>query len=263
MQEAEMEVYLEEKRASLKRPGSALQRQDKKKKTPMFLPTKVVPARVAAPTTSSGIVAEKPLCSQCGKHHGGEVCWVTSAAAAPAAAGPAPRAAGRPRAQAQVFALARDEAELAEHVIEGAMKDYDAILGLDWLEEHYALMDCRKKIIIFWIPSEDEFFHPLPKNKTGEKRGPKEELMCGVLSKSKQAGQRGDFKDRVQKVLQAWELFWRTDRAIEDSGRDCLVTKASFFNSFLVTPEGGLEANNMGEWFRIALLYLVLGYNVD
>ncbi|MQL87775.1 hypothetical protein Taro_020327 [Colocasia esculenta] len=23
------------------------------------------------------------------------------------------------------------------------MKDYDAILGLDWLEEHYALVDCE------------------------------------------------------------------------------------------------------------------------
>ncbi|MQM04522.1 hypothetical protein Taro_037322 [Colocasia esculenta] len=32
------------------------------------------------------------------------------------------------------------------------------------------------------------------------------------------------------------------DRAIEDSGRNCLVTKAGVFNSFLVTPEGGLEA---------------------
>ncbi|MQL72534.1 hypothetical protein Taro_004879 [Colocasia esculenta] len=72
MQDAEMEVYLEEKRASLKRPRSAFQRQDKKKKTPVFQPRAVVPARVAAPTTSGGTVAEKPLCSQCGKRHTGE-----------------------------------------------------------------------------------------------------------------------------------------------------------------------------------------------
>ncbi|MQL69537.1 hypothetical protein Taro_001851 [Colocasia esculenta] len=32
------------------------------------------------------------------------------------------------------------------------MKDYDAILGLDWLEEHYALVDCRRKRIVFRIP---------------------------------------------------------------------------------------------------------------
>ncbi|MQL92956.1 hypothetical protein Taro_025592 [Colocasia esculenta] len=36
MQEAEMEVYLEEKRASLKRPREAFQCQDKKKKAPTF-----------------------------------------------------------------------------------------------------------------------------------------------------------------------------------------------------------------------------------
>ncbi|MQM15770.1 hypothetical protein Taro_048721 [Colocasia esculenta] len=36
MQEAKMEVYLEEKRASLKRPASAFQWQDRKKKTPAF-----------------------------------------------------------------------------------------------------------------------------------------------------------------------------------------------------------------------------------
>ncbi|MQM18386.1 hypothetical protein Taro_051376 [Colocasia esculenta] len=32
------------------------------------------------------------------------------------------------------------------------MKDYNAILGLDWLEEHYALVDCRGKKIAFRIP---------------------------------------------------------------------------------------------------------------
>ncbi|MQL83368.1 hypothetical protein Taro_015861 [Colocasia esculenta] len=36
MQEAEMEVYLEEKRVSLKRSGSAFQRQHRKKKAPVF-----------------------------------------------------------------------------------------------------------------------------------------------------------------------------------------------------------------------------------
>ncbi|MQM15630.1 hypothetical protein Taro_048579 [Colocasia esculenta] len=28
------------------------------------------------------------------------------------------------------------------------MKDYDAILGLDFLEEHYALVDCRGRKIV-------------------------------------------------------------------------------------------------------------------
>ncbi|MQL96148.1 hypothetical protein Taro_028823 [Colocasia esculenta] len=48
------------------------------------------------------------------------------------------------------------------------MKDYDCILGLDWLEEHYALVDCRRKKIVFRIPGEDEFSHPLPKNLAGK-----------------------------------------------------------------------------------------------
>ncbi|MQL81808.1 hypothetical protein Taro_014282 [Colocasia esculenta] len=48
------------------------------------------------------------------------------------------------------------------------MKDYDAILGLDWLEEHYALVDCRRKRIDFRIPGEDEFSHPLPRNLAGK-----------------------------------------------------------------------------------------------
>ncbi|MQL75313.1 hypothetical protein Taro_007678 [Colocasia esculenta] len=48
--------------------------------------------------------------------------------------------------------------------LEAQMKDFDAILGLDWLEEHYALVDCRRKRIVFRIPGEDEFSHPLPRN---------------------------------------------------------------------------------------------------
>ncbi|MQM17329.1 hypothetical protein Taro_050300 [Colocasia esculenta] len=48
------------------------------------------------------------------------------------------------------------------------MKDYDCILGLDWLEEHYALVYCRRKKIVFRIPGEDEFSHPLPKNLAGK-----------------------------------------------------------------------------------------------
>ncbi|MQL95706.1 hypothetical protein Taro_028373 [Colocasia esculenta] len=99
----------------------------------------VAPARVAAPTPGVGAVVEKPVCTQCGKRHGGEVCWVTSGRflrcgdknrkirdcskmtqqtaveTATTVARPAPRAAGRLRAQARVFAFATYEAELVEH----------------------------------------------------------------------------------------------------------------------------------------------------
>ncbi|MQL88916.1 hypothetical protein Taro_021479 [Colocasia esculenta] len=52
--------------------------------------------------------------------------------------------------------------------LEAQMKDYDAILSLDWLEEHYALVDCHRKRIVFRIPGEDEFSHPLPRNLAGK-----------------------------------------------------------------------------------------------
>ncbi|MQL85165.1 hypothetical protein Taro_017682 [Colocasia esculenta] len=94
-QEGEMEQYLEEKKASQKRPAATFQRQDKKK-----------------------MVYQTPQRS------------VT--------------------------------------VSNSQMKDYDAILGLDWLEEHYVLVDCRRKRIVFRIPGEDEFSHPLLRNWAGK-----------------------------------------------------------------------------------------------
>ncbi|MQL80477.1 hypothetical protein Taro_012926 [Colocasia esculenta] len=42
--------------------------------------------------------------------------------------------------------------EALQAQLEAQMKDYDCILGLDWLEEHYALVDCRQKKIVFRIP---------------------------------------------------------------------------------------------------------------
>ncbi|MQL91121.1 hypothetical protein Taro_023731 [Colocasia esculenta] len=60
------------------------------------------------------------------------------------------------------------EVPLSVHTPAGTMKDYDAILGRDWLEENYALVDCRWKRIVFCIPGEDEFSHPLPRNLAGK-----------------------------------------------------------------------------------------------
>ena len=31
------------------------------------------------------------------------------------------------------------------------------ILGMDWLAQHYASLDCREKVVIFRIPNDDEF----------------------------------------------------------------------------------------------------------
>ncbi|MQM11482.1 hypothetical protein Taro_044391 [Colocasia esculenta] len=52
----------------------------------------------------------------------------------------------------------RPAAPFQWQVLEGCffllkMKDFDAILSLDWLEEHYALVDFRRKRIVFRIPA--------------------------------------------------------------------------------------------------------------
>ncbi|MQM10462.1 hypothetical protein Taro_043357 [Colocasia esculenta] len=166
-------MYLEEKKASQKRPAATFQRQDKKKAVYQAPQRPVTTSSAQVPSQRSPGV--KKECPHCGKTHGGTKFWmiagkclkygssdhkikdcprlqrgVQRGAPAPAtiaAAAPATGKPGRPRAP---------------------MKDYDAIHGLDWLEEHYALVDFRGKRIVFRIPGEDEFSHPLPRNLAGK-----------------------------------------------------------------------------------------------
>ena len=35
--------------------------------------------------------------------------------------------------------------------------DFDVILGMDWLAQHYASIDCREKVIILRIPNDEKF----------------------------------------------------------------------------------------------------------
>ena len=35
--------------------------------------------------------------------------------------------------------------------------NYDEILGIDWLTQHYALLDCYEKVVISNFPNDDEF----------------------------------------------------------------------------------------------------------
>ena len=37
------------------------------------------------------------------------------------------------------------------------MRDFDIILGMDWLATHYAIVDCHRKKVIFQVPGEIEF----------------------------------------------------------------------------------------------------------
>ncbi|MQL76514.1 hypothetical protein Taro_008906 [Colocasia esculenta] len=126
-----MEQYLEEKKASQKRPAAPFQRQEKKKVAFQS------PQRPVASGSSQD-------CTHCGRAHGGTECWklvgkclkcgtsehkikdcpklqqgVQRGAAPAAVAAPVTGRLGRPRAPARVYALAREDAEQAEHVTEG------------------------------------------------------------------------------------------------------------------------------------------------
>ncbi|MQM06754.1 hypothetical protein Taro_039581 [Colocasia esculenta] len=94
-----MQQYLEEKKASQKRPAATFQRQDKKKAVYQ------APQRPVTTSSAQGV------------QHG------APAPAAIAAAAPATGRPGRPRAPARVFALAREDAEQAEHVTEDLVGD--------------------------------------------------------------------------------------------------------------------------------------------
>ncbi|MQL80970.1 hypothetical protein Taro_013429, partial [Colocasia esculenta] len=146
-QDGEMEQYLEEKKASQKRPAATFQRQDKKKAVYQTQQRSVVVGSTQVPSVRSPGV--KKECPHCGKTHGGSECWMIKgkclkcrssdhkiqdcprlqqgvqrgalAPAAVAAAAPATGRPGRPRAPARVFALAREDAEQAEHVTEGTV----------------------------------------------------------------------------------------------------------------------------------------------
>ncbi|MQL83614.1 hypothetical protein Taro_016107 [Colocasia esculenta] len=155
-QEGEMEKYLEEKKASKKRPAATFQRQDKKKVVYQTPQRSVAVGSSQVPSVRSPGV--KKECPHCGKTHGGTECWMIT---------------GKCLKCGSSDHKIKDCPRLQQGVQRGApapaaMKDYDAILGLDWLEEHYALVDCRRKRIVFRIPGEDEFSHPLPRNLAGK-----------------------------------------------------------------------------------------------
>ncbi|MQM17114.1 hypothetical protein Taro_050082 [Colocasia esculenta] len=139
-----MEKYLEEKKASQKRPAATFQRHDKKKAVYQTQQRSVAIGSSQVPSVRSPSV--KKECPHCGKTHGGTECWMITgkclkcgssdhkikdclrlqqpAPVAVAAAAPATGRPGRPRAPARVFALAREDAEHAEHVTEGATHSF-------------------------------------------------------------------------------------------------------------------------------------------
>ncbi|MQL88757.1 hypothetical protein Taro_021324 [Colocasia esculenta] len=122
-QEGKMQQYLEEKKASQKRPAATFQRQDKKKAVYQAPQHPVTTSSAQVPSQRSPGV--KKECPHCGKTHGGSKCWMIAGKCLKCGskAAPATGRLGRPRAPARVFALAREDAEQAEHVTEGLFGD--------------------------------------------------------------------------------------------------------------------------------------------
>ena len=52
--------------------------------------------------------------------------------------------------------LIEDRELLADLVLLDVM-DFDVILGVDWLSQHYAIVNCRRKEVIFRILNVEEF----------------------------------------------------------------------------------------------------------
>ncbi|MQL92990.1 hypothetical protein Taro_025622, partial [Colocasia esculenta] len=74
LQEGEMEQYLEEKKASQKRPAATFQRQDKKKAVYQTQQRSVAVDSTQVPSVCSP--GAKKECPHCGKVHGGTECWM-------------------------------------------------------------------------------------------------------------------------------------------------------------------------------------------
>ncbi|MQL97660.1 hypothetical protein Taro_030352 [Colocasia esculenta] len=75
-QEGEMVQYLEEKKASQKRPAASFQRQDKKKTVYQTPQKPVAVSNSQVPSVRSPGV--KNECPHCGKTHGGSECWLVA-----------------------------------------------------------------------------------------------------------------------------------------------------------------------------------------
>ena len=56
-----------------------------------------------------------------------------------------------------------DDHQLEAHAFILDMHDFDMILGMDWLDQHFALLDCRRKRVIFRRPRKEEFVYQCPR----------------------------------------------------------------------------------------------------
>ncbi|MQL94581.1 hypothetical protein Taro_027237 [Colocasia esculenta] len=123
-QESEMEKYIEEKRAAQKWSVPPFQRQDRKKAVVYQSPQRPIVA-----SSQQAVAPQSPSFSPSDK----KACTVATRKCVPS-----------------LFVYIEDRGLFGCFYLL-KMKDYDAILGLDWLEEHYALVDYRGKKITFRV----------------------------------------------------------------------------------------------------------------
>ncbi|MQL69793.1 hypothetical protein Taro_002059, partial [Colocasia esculenta] len=76
VEEGEMEQYLEEKKASQKRPAAPFQRQERKKAT--FQSPQRPVASGSGQVSSQRSPSGKKECPHCGRAHGGTECWLVA-----------------------------------------------------------------------------------------------------------------------------------------------------------------------------------------
>ena len=53
----------------------------------------------------------------------------------------------------------RRERDLMVDLLILEMRDFDVILGMDWLAVYHAFVDCHEKKVVFRIPGAPEFFY--------------------------------------------------------------------------------------------------------
>ncbi|MQL87888.1 hypothetical protein Taro_020444 [Colocasia esculenta] len=155
-----MDQYIEEKRAAQKRSAPPFQRQDRKKAAVYQSPQRPVatPSQQAVvPQTPNFRPNDKKACPHCGRTHGGSECWKIAGKCLKQEVDDhivAIKILGTVATRKRIPSLpvCIEDRGLFGCFYSLKMKDYDAILGLDWLEEHYALVDCRGKKITFRIP---------------------------------------------------------------------------------------------------------------
>ena len=76
---------------------------------------------------------------------------------------------------------------LADLVLLDVM-DFDVILGMNWLSQHFATVDCRRKEVIFKIPNDEEFKF------VGDKSSAPQNLISAITA-------RKNAKKRVSGIL--------------------------------------------------------------